>query len=161
MLRDMVHRPPYPQSRMRLSKPTTTSPDSHHTPHISYAPSPSTPNTMATPTLDQFLSEINRITLSKDSAQLSQYLVIEPPYAPSYTTIINELRSSYPKGSDSDTALEKKIVKAVKVIDGGDDVEVASWSAFSRFMVLYFGFLRDVDVRNLLETFGLLSEVLQ
>ncbi|KAI4736690.1 hypothetical protein E4T50_12834 [Aureobasidium sp. EXF-12298] len=116
---------------------------------------------MATPTLDQFLSEINRITLSKGSAQLSQYLVIEPPYAPSYTTIINELRTSYPKGADSDTALEKKIVKAVKVIDGGDDVEVASWSAFSRFMVLYFGFLRDVDVRNLLETFGLLSEVLQ
>ncbi|KAH0285751.1 hypothetical protein KCU62_g7278, partial [Aureobasidium sp. EXF-3399] len=116
---------------------------------------------MATPTLDQFLTEINRITLSKDSAQLSQYLVIEPPYAPSYTTIINELRATYPKGGDSDAALEKKIVKAVKVIDGGDDVEVASWSAFSRFMVLYFGFLRDVDVGNLLETFGLLSEVLQ
>jgi hypothetical protein len=116
---------------------------------------------MATPTLDQFLSEINRITLSKDSAQLSQYLVIEPPYAASYNTIINELRTSYPKGSDSDAALEKKIVKVVKVIDGGDDVEVASWSAFSRFMVLYFGFLRDVDVGNLLETFGLLSEVLQ
>ena len=52
-------------------------------------------------------------------------------------------------------------MKAVKVIDGNDDVEVASWSAFSRFMVLYFGFLRDVDVSNLLETFGLLSEVLQ
>ncbi|KAH0360491.1 hypothetical protein KCU65_g9380, partial [Aureobasidium melanogenum] len=117
---------------------------------------------MATPTLDQFLSEINRITLSKDSSQLSQYLVIEPPYAPSYNTIINELRKVFPKGSnDSDTALEKKINKAVKVIDGGDDVEVASWSAFSRFMVLYFGFLRDVDVGNLLETFGLLSEVLQ
>jgi hypothetical protein len=115
----------------------------------------------ATPTLDQFLSEINRITLSKDSALLSQYLVIEPPYATSYNTIINELRTSYPKGSDSDTALEKKIVKVVKIIDGGDDVEVASWSAFSRFMVLYFGFLRDVDVGNLLETFGLLSEVLQ
>jgi hypothetical protein len=116
---------------------------------------------MATPTLDQFLSEINRITLSKDSAQLSQYLVIEPPYAASYNTIINELRTSYPKGPDSDAALEKKIVKVVKIIDGGDDVEVASWSAFSRFMVLYFGFLRDVDVGNLLETFGLLSEVLQ
>lgn len=118
--------------------------------------------TMATPTLDQFLSEINRITLSKDSSQLSQYLVIEPPYAPSYNTIINELRKVFPKnGSDSDTTLEKKITKAVKVIDGGDDVEVASWSALSRFMVLYFGFLRDVDVGNLLETFGLLSEVLQ
>ncbi|KAG9543781.1 hypothetical protein KCU79_g17344, partial [Aureobasidium melanogenum] len=116
---------------------------------------------MATPTLDQFLSEINRITLSKDSFQLSQYLVIEPPYAPSYNTIINELRKVFPKGSDTDAALEKKITKAVKVIDGGDDVEVASWSAFSRFMVLYFGFLRDVDVGNLLETFGLLSEVLQ
>jgi hypothetical protein len=116
---------------------------------------------MATPTLDQFLSEINRITLSKDSALLSTYLIIEPPYAPSYNTIINELRATYPKGAASDTALEKKIVKVVKVIDGGDDVEVASWSAFSRFMVLYFGFLRDVDVGNLLETFGLLSEVLQ
>ncbi|CAD0107641.1 unnamed protein product [Aureobasidium uvarum] len=114
---------------------------------------------MATPTLDQFLSEINRITLSKDSAQLSQYLVIEPPYAPSYNTIIAELRKSFPKSSED--ALEKKIIKVVKIIDGGDDVEVASWSAFSRFMVLYFGFLRDVDVGNLLETFGLLSEVLQ
>jgi hypothetical protein len=117
---------------------------------------------MATRTLDQFLSEINRITLSKDSALLSTYLVIEPPYAPSYNTIISELRTTYPKSAESDTALEKKIVRVVKVIDGGnDDVEVASWSAFSRFMVLYFGFLRDVDVGNLLETFGLLSEVLQ
>jgi hypothetical protein len=99
---------------------------------------------MATPTLDQFLSEINRITLSKDSALLSTYLVIEPPYAPSYNTIISELRTTYPKSAESDTALEKKIVRVVKVIDGGN-----------------FGFLRDVDVGNLLETFGLLSEVLQ
>ena len=117
---------------------------------------------MATPTLDQFLSEINRITLTKDSAQLSSYLVIEPPYAPSYNTIISELRKVFPKGGiDVDSTLEKKIIKAVKVIEGGDDPEVASWSAFSRFMVLYFGFLRDVNVGNLLETFGLLSEVLQ
>jgi hypothetical protein len=136
----------------KLSRTTTTN----------HLPSPNTTKkTMATPTLDQFLSEINRITLSKDSALLSTYLIIEPPYAPSYNTIINELRTSYPKGAASDTALEKKIVKVVKVIDGGDDVEIASWSAFSRFMVLYFGFLRDVDVGNLLETFGLLSEVLQ
>ncbi|KAG2160921.1 hypothetical protein JADG_000660 [Aureobasidium aubasidani] len=124
-----------------------------------------------TPTLDQFLQEINRITTSKDSAQLSQYLVIEPPYATSYTTIISELRRVFPKAngnnnnnntnSKNDDALEKKIVRAVKIIDGGDDMEVAAWTAFARFMVLYFGFLRDVDVGNLLETYNLLSELLQ
>ncbi|KAI5269352.1 hypothetical protein E4T47_07169 [Aureobasidium subglaciale] len=113
-----------------------------------------------TPTLDQFLLEINRITTLRDSALLSSYLVIEPPYATSYTTIITELRSQYPKGQGED-ALEKKITRVVKIIDGGDDFEVAAWSAFSRFMVLYFGFLRDVDVGNLLETWGLLSELLQ
>lgn len=63
--------------------------------------------------------------------------------------------------SKNDDALEKKIVRAVKIIDGGDDMEVAAWTAFARFMVLYFGFLRDVDVGNLLETYNLLSELLQ
>lgn len=112
---------------------------------------------MTTPTLDQFLGEINRITTLKNSAQLSQYLIIEPPYAASYNTIISEVRRQYPKGSED--ALERKIVGAVGIIEGDD--ETASWTAFARFLVLYFGFLRDVDVGNLLETYELLSELLQ
>jgi hypothetical protein len=127
-----------------------------------------TTTTPPTPTLDQFLCEINRITSEKDAEQLSRYLVIEPPYAASYTTIITELRRTFPsnnnnkdKRSSNEEMLEKKIVKAVRIIEGESVQEAAAWSAFARFMVLYCGFLRDVDVGDLLETYGLLSELLQ
>ena len=112
-----------------------------------------------TPTLTSFLTSINTLTLQKNSQQLRHHLPIEPPYTTPYLTIINELRQHFPKGSEE--ALERKIVGAVKVIEGEETRDGVAWTAFSRFLVLYFGFLRDVDVGDLGETYGLLSELLQ
>ena len=122
---------------------------------------------MATPTTNTFLTEISNLLSNKDSQKLAQYLIIEPPYSQSYTTIIQELRRTHPKKSSSssnnnneDDALEAKVNAGLVGIKDAES-NGSSWAAFCKFLSVYLGFLRDVDVGNLLETFGLLSEVLQ
>lgn len=115
-----------------------------------------TSNNSSTPTLDQFLSEISQILHQQDSSKLCDYLVIEPPYGQVYHSMINELRSAYPKGKDP--ALE---VKCSSSLPDGLGEDNASWGAFTKFMVQYLSFIRDVDVQNLLETYNLLSELVQ
>ena len=112
---------------------------------------------MATPTATSFISEISSLLASRDSQKLAQYLVVEPPYSASYETIIQELRRAHPKGSPDD-ALEAKVNAGLTSIkDGG----ASGWAAFVKFMTVYFGFLRDVNIGNLLETYNLLSDLLQ
>jgi len=111
----------------------------------------------ATQTLDRFLAEISKILREKDSVRLQQYLVIEPPYSQQYQQIVQELRAAFPKGNED--TLEKRCSNALpEARDGEDD---APWTAFLKFMVQYFVFLRDVDVKNLLDTFTILSELVQ
>lgn len=113
---------------------------------------------MATPTIDQFLSEISRILQAKDGAKLQDYLVIEPPYSNLYNVMIAEMRTIYPKGKKEDS-LETKCNSALPSARNGEDD--APWSAFTKFMVQYFTFLRDVDIQNLLDTYNILSELVQ
>lgn len=113
---------------------------------------------MATPTVDSFLGGISQLLRQKNADELRNYLVIEPPYADSYNTIVREVRQVYAKGREE--GLDEKCVRllpeASEGIDGGP-----TWTAFVKFMVQYFCFLRDVDVGNLLETYNLLSELQQ
>ena len=120
---------------------------------------------MATTTLDRLLSEISSIIRARDALKLRSYLVIEPPYAPIYDALITELRTTFPRapggGRDAGAnALEALcgagLPEAREGLDGSP-----SWTAFVKFIVQYFTFLRDVDVRNLLETYNLLSELVQ
>lgn len=111
-----------------------------------------------TATIDRFLGEISRIIREKNAQQLREYLVIEPPYADTYNTLISELRRVYQKGRED--ALEAKCSAALPEARDGIDGS-SSWTAFVKFVVQYFSFLRDVDVGNLLETYNLLSELLQ
>lgn len=113
---------------------------------------------MATPTLNTFLSEVSRIIRERNAAQLEDFLRIEPPFSQHYQTLIQEIRQAYPRGNEE--ALEKKCETAIPEAAGGD-LGVASWTAFIKFMVQYFGFLRDVDIGNLLETYNQLSELVQ
>lgn len=110
-----------------------------------------------TPTLDQFVSEISSILHEKNGLQLQNYLVIEPPYQDLYNTMITEIRHVFPKGSEA--ALEVKCSAAL--IEARDKDDGLPWTSFSKLMVQYFGFLRDVNIDNLLETYNLLSELLQ
>jgi len=113
---------------------------------------------MANTTLDKFLAEINTLLRQKDNAKIRDYLHIEPPYAQIYVTLISEVRSAYPKGVED--GLETKVSNALPTARDGVDGS-SSWTAFVKFMVQYLVFLRDVDVGNLLETYNLLSELLQ
>lgn len=112
---------------------------------------------MATPTVDQFLTEISRIVREQNSLQLQDYLVVEPPYGQTYQSMIRELRQVFPKGSE--TALEAKCEGTIPEAQG--NAETGSWSAFIKFMVQYLTFLRDVNTQNLLETYNLLNELVQ
>lgn len=120
-------------------------------------------NSMAvTPTVDQFLAEVANILQRKNGARLQDYLVFEPTggaYPPIYTSMINEIRTAFPKGTED--ALEDKCNQALLGLQELEDG--SSWSAFVRFIAQYFTFLRDIDVANLstkqLEAYHLLAEL--
>jgi hypothetical protein len=110
----------------------------------------------ATPILDQFLSGLAAIVQDRDGAKLQDFLQIEPPLSDIYQRMIEELRQCYPPGSQSDTVLQQRCEGLVPKTEGG-----SSWSAFPTFMRLYFTFMRDVNVENLLDTYNLLNGLLK
>lgn len=109
-----------------------------------------------TPTLSNFLDGIRAIIQSRDGAKLQDYLQLEPPLAPIYNQMVEELRHAYPRGSDRDDKLLALCETLVPNSNSG-----SSWSAFPQFMRLYFTFLRDVNLDNLLETYELLRTLLK
>ena len=109
-------------------------------------------------TLDQFLADVSRIIREKNDVQLQDYLVIEPPFGNIYLDMINELRQKYPKQSGNDLEVNcKEFVPEAEADDDGSP----PWTAFTRFLVQYFGFIRDVNVDNLLETYDLLCDLVK
>lgn len=113
--------------------------------------------TPRTPVLNDFLSSIAGLVQSRDGDQLQDYLQLEPPLSPIYDQMIGELRQSYPGGnSKKDTEL---LLKCEKLIPRAGDGP--TWSSFPPFMRLYFTFLRDVNVENLLDTYDLLKTLIK
>ena len=112
---------------------------------------------MSSPTLDQFLREIATILRQRNGQKLQDYLLLEPPLPPLYTTIVSELRLYFP--SNRQGSLEEKC----KMLLPEDDGESAggSWTAFISFMLQYFTFLRDVNVEHLVETHDMLKSLLK
>lgn len=114
-------------------------------------------DTAGTQTLDRFLGELYRILDAKNGSQLQDYLVIEPPFSNVYISMISELRSAYPRGRED--GLEEKCGRCIPQPEAGE--ESLTWTAFAKFLVQYFGFVRDVNIDNLLETYNMLSELVQ
>ena len=124
-------------------------------------------------TLDRFLVEINNILLERDGTRLLDYLVIEPPYSALYMQMIAELRRDYPRfgntgqklhgDADLENLCERKLRDVLSSDATADGSTGMGWSAFGKFLIQYFVFLREVDVGggHLLETYNLLSEVVQ
>ena len=112
---------------------------------------------MSPPTLDQFLGEITKILLSKNGAQLQEYLLIEPPLPPLYNQIVGELKQAYPQNAQA--PLETKVKSFIPERD--EDDANGSRIPFISFMVKYFSFLRDVNVENLIETHDMLKALLK
>ncbi len=133
----------------------------HGSPKDNIRSDPTLPTIMApsaTPTIDNFLSEIHHVLRNKDGAQLKNYLVIEPPLPQEYTHMVSELRRSFP--AEKEDALETKCTNLLPETDKDGEIG-GSWSGFLRFLKLYFGFLRDVNVENLLETQEMLAELVR
>lgn len=115
------------------------------------------PKSMATTqTVDRFIAEIANIVRAKNAPQLKDFLIIEPPYSQLYSEMITELQQAYPKGKED--VLEAKCSLLFSHLSEGEDTQ---WTAFTKFMVQYCCFLRDVDLRNLLDTYNLLAELVQ
>ncbi|KAF1816307.1 hypothetical protein P152DRAFT_388749 [Eremomyces bilateralis CBS 781.70] len=111
----------------------------------------------STNTLDLFLKEVNAIVQNGDGAKLASYLIIEPPYGEIYQKMISEVRQRFPKGNED--ALEQKVTALLSAARHG--IDGSPWTTFIKFIVPYLGFLRDVNLQNLLDTYDLLSDVVQ
>ncbi|RAH61450.1 COP9 signalosome complex subunit 12 [Aspergillus piperis CBS 112811] len=108
---------------------------------------------MATPTLDRFFASIADLVKARDGRQLQDYLQLEPPLPDIYRQMVEELRQHYPAGP-KEAELLRRCETLVPKTKG------APWTAFPTFMKLYFTFLRDVNLDNLLETYDLLKGLL-
>lgn len=116
--------------------------------------------TMSTPMLGQFLNAINGFIKAQNEAQISDWLVLEPPFGPTYHTLIAELRQAFPKPDNGkEDALEQRCAQSLKAAEEGD--QGASWTQFVRFMAQYLAYLRDVsaDQSEYLRTYELLGEL--
>ncbi|KAK2757552.1 hypothetical protein FQN54_004521 [Arachnomyces sp. PD_36] len=111
----------------------------------------------ATPVLDNFCSAITEIIRARDGNKLQDYLQVEPPLSESYTQMIDELRQRYPKEA---AGKEADLVKKCEGLMPPRARSGSPWIPFPILMRLYFTFLRDVNVENLLETYELLKRLL-
>ncbi|BCS17317.1 uncharacterized protein APUU_10145A [Aspergillus puulaauensis] len=108
-----------------------------------------------TPVLDRFITSLAEIVRDRDGAKLQDFLQIEPPLPDVYGRMVVELQHRYPNGSPKEADLLRRCEGLVPKSKGG-----SSWTAFPTFMKLYFSFLRDVNVENLLETYDVLKGLL-
>ncbi|KAL4778973.1 hypothetical protein BJX76DRAFT_107694 [Aspergillus varians] len=108
-----------------------------------------------TSTLDRFLNSLAEIVRDRDGAKLQDFLQIEPPLPDVYGQMVDELRQKYPNGSPKEGDLLRRCEGLAPKSKGG-----SPWTAFPMFMKLYFSFLRDVNVENLLETYDMLKGLL-
>jgi len=103
---------------------------------------------MSTPTVDQFLSELNQILQASNGQKLKEYLILEPPLPPIYEAVVRELRHFYP--ANARVRLEQKCQAAIPEYE--NEQAGGSWPAFITFIVQYFSFIRDVNVQDLVKT---------
>lgn len=107
-----------------------------------------------TPVLDRFLSSVADLIQQRDGSRLQDFLQLEPPLPDVYQQMDNELRQQYPSSKDAE--LQRRCESLIPRSKGS-----SPWIAFPTFMKLYFSFLRDVNVENLLETYNMLKALLK
>ena len=113
---------------------------------------------MSPPTVDKFLGEIAQIIRERNGDKLRDYLVIEPPFGDIYMQLVSELKQAYPN-QHSQEALEAKCTTFISEYDEREDG--GSNLSFIAFLVRYFGYLRDLNIENLVETHEVLKALLK
>lgn len=111
--------------------------------------------------LENFLSSVDGFIRSRNGEELSSYIVIEPDqqgnFGDAYTALIQYVRGSFPRENDS--ALEAFCTQRLPLArEGADDMP---WLDFIRFMVSYLKYLTLVNPQDLLQTYNLLSDLVQ
>jgi hypothetical protein len=108
---------------------------------------------------------LNSAIQAWDAHQISQIVIIEPPFPVDHQELIQSLRNNYPEDDeDADERLEhliKRVVTETAESEDSDGRPVQSWSAMVTFLIEWMTFLRDVDPNNLLEVYQSLSDLLQ
>jgi hypothetical protein len=108
---------------------------------------------------------LNNAIQAWDAHQISQIVIIEPPFPVDHQELIQSLRNNYPEDDeDADERLEhliKRVVTETAESEDADGRPVQSWSAMVTFLIEWMTFLRDVDPNNLLEVYQSLSDLLQ
>ncbi|KAF2862205.1 hypothetical protein K470DRAFT_243865 [Piedraia hortae CBS 480.64] len=104
---------------------------------------------MGTPLLGQFLVAINGFISVNNSTSLTEYLVLEPPFNPTYNQLIAELRTHFPPTND--TNLDKKVERTVPQAN----------PSLLKFLQTWLHYLRDVsaDASEYLSTYALLLDL--
>lgn len=106
--------------------------------------------------LQQFMTAIAELVKNRDGAKLQDFLQLEPPLNETYQQMVAELRYDYPDTPAKNKELLRRCEQLVPSSKHG-----SSWSAFPLFIRMYFTFLRDVYVENLLETYEQLKALLK
>ncbi|CAK4031763.1 Hypothetical predicted protein [Lecanosticta acicola] len=117
------------------------------------------PSMQLTPMLGQYLVAINGFVGAQNEQALAGYMPIEPPFHdPTMQQIIAELQQTYPPGHED--ALEGKCSDALTVARDGIEGS-PSWSQFTRFVVQYLTYIRDVglDEDQYYQTYEMLYEL--
>ena len=121
-----------------------------------------------TQTAVQFLAEVGQLVTRQDGGKLKDFLPIEPQFAPAYNQIIQELRLAFPRpGRNAPLEEEEALEKAVEdmcrpaLAQAIESPDGAVWTSFIGFMASYLGYLRDLDVGNLWETYNSLQTLLE
>lgn len=111
--------------------------------------------------IEQFLTGLSSIVRGRDGPRMQDFLLIEPPFNNNdlYNRLIEELRNQFPQGSEEQ--LQSLCDRAFPDVLDDSDPDSSPWTAFMRFLVEYFTFLRDVDVSNLLKTYEMLAELVK
>ena len=104
--------------------------------------------------LDHFLKEISNIFHQRNGNRLQDFLQLEPPLPPAYSSIISELLTHFPKGQD-----QALVTRCEQIIPVAEDGIGSAWGAFPDFLVRYFRFLRDADPSNLPDLYGKLKSL--
>jgi hypothetical protein len=105
--------------------------------------------------LDGYLTSISDFLRTKDTAQLKQFLRVEPPVPEDFYQLGQELKTSW---SDN-----KKLEKHIEnlVLQSADDTsdEGGAWPGFLNFMREYLIYWRDVNFDDLVDTHQRLSDL--
>lgn len=108
--------------------------------------------------IDNFLSALDGFIQNRDGAGLADYFVLEPDstgrFPDAYSTLIQ-----FARNSNSEDQLEKYCAQRLPTTRV--EVDGTQWYDFVRFTVTYLKYLTLVNPNDLLQTYNLLSDLVQ